>query len=85
MRLETSIQLRYYSFCCESSIFLFIGITEFHKTADEFITMIENLSKHVEQEKIKALGTSNLLKSMAKQREAQQKQYQVIDLRFSLS
>lgn len=55
-----------------------LGITEFHKTADEFISVVEALSKHVEQEKIKALGSSNLLKSMAKQREAQQQQYQVL-------
>lgn len=66
------------SFKC--STLSFTEISDFHKTADEFITMIENLSKHVEQEKIKALGTSNLLKSMAKQRESQQKQYQVFKL-----
>ncbi|KAK6637498.1 hypothetical protein RUM44_007918 [Polyplax serrata] len=51
-------------------------ITEFHKAAREFIGSVEELSKHVEREKIKALGSSNLLKSMAKQRETQQQQYQ---------
>ncbi|EEB10194.1 conserved hypothetical protein [Pediculus humanus corporis] len=50
-------------------------ITDFHKISNEFLTSIQNLSKHVEKERIKALGSSNLLKSMAKQRETQRKQY----------
>ncbi|KAK6625990.1 hypothetical protein RUM43_006291 [Polyplax serrata] len=58
-------------------------ITEFHKAAREFIGSVEELSKHVEREKIKALGSSNLLKSMAKQRETQQQQYQSLILEKS--
>ena len=39
--------------------------------------MVDGLSKAVEEEKIKAIGARNLLKSMSKQREAQQQQLQV--------
>jgi intraflagellar transport protein 20 len=39
--------------------------------------MIDSLAKEVEQEKMKAIGARNLLKSLAKQREAEQQQLQV--------
>jgi hypothetical protein len=39
--------------------------------------MIESLAKEVEKEKMKAIGARNLLKSVAKQREAEQQQLQV--------
>nr|CAD7610075.1 unnamed protein product [Timema genevievae] len=52
-------------------------ITEFQRIADGFIHTVDNLAKEVEKEKIKAIGVRNLLKSMSKQREAEQQQFQV--------
>jgi hypothetical protein len=39
--------------------------------------MADLLAKEVEKEKMKAIGARNLLKSVAKQREAEQQQLQV--------
>lgn len=39
--------------------------------------MVDSLSVEVEAAKLKAIGSRNLLKSMAKKREAQQQQLQV--------
>jgi hypothetical protein len=39
--------------------------------------MVDSLAKDVEKEKMKAIGTRNLLKSVAKQREAEQQKLQV--------
>jgi intraflagellar transport protein 20 len=39
--------------------------------------MAESLAKEVEKEKMKAIGARNLLKSVAKQREAERQQLQV--------
>jgi hypothetical protein len=39
--------------------------------------MTDSLAKEVETEKMKAIGARNLLKSVAKQREAEQQQLQV--------
>lgn len=39
--------------------------------------MIDSLAKEVEKEKMKAIGARNLLKSVAKQREAERQQLQV--------
>nr|CAD7434030.1 unnamed protein product [Timema monikensis] len=52
-------------------------ITEFQRIADGFIHTVDNLAKEVEKEKIKAIGVRNLLKSVTKQREAEQQQCQV--------
>ena len=46
--------------------------------ADSFITIFDTVSKEVELEKMKAIGARNLLKSYAKQREAQQEQLRAL-------
>jgi intraflagellar transport protein 20 len=53
-------------------------ITEFQKIADGFILMADSLAKDVEKEKMRAIGTRNLLKSVAKQREAEQQKLQAL-------
>jgi len=52
-------------------------ITEFEKNSDEFIRILDNLAKEVEREKMRTIGARNLLRSVAKQREAQKQQMQV--------
>merc|ERR1711893_398988 len=49
-------------------------MVEFQRIVGSFIEMIDNVSKEVEKEKMKAIGSRNLLKSITKQREAQQQQ-----------
>ena len=56
---------------------IFSEISDFQRIADSFLAMVDSLSEEVESAKLKAIGTRNLLKSMAKQREAQQQQLQV--------
>nr|KAG5700358.1 hypothetical protein BaRGS_029610 [Batillaria attramentaria] len=57
----------------------FVGkIGEFQKIVGTFIEMVDNVAKEVEKEKMKAIGARNLLKSIAKQREAQQQQLQAL-------
>ncbi|XP_013420737.1 intraflagellar transport protein 20 homolog [Lingula anatina] len=51
---------------------------EFQKIVGSFIDMVDKVSKEVEKEKMKAIGSRNLLKSIAKQREAQQQQLQAL-------
>ncbi|XP_064652523.1 intraflagellar transport protein 20 homolog [Lineus longissimus] len=53
-------------------------ISDFQKIVGTFIDMVDGVSKEVEKEKMKAIGSRNLLKSMAKQREAQQQQLQAL-------
>lgn len=53
-------------------------ITEFEKNSDEFIKILDNLAKEVEREKMRTIGARNLLRSVAKQREAQKQQMQVL-------
>lgn len=53
-------------------------IDEFQKIVGTFIEVVDNVSKEVEKEKMKAIGSRNLLKSIAKQREAQQQQLQAL-------
>lgn len=50
---------------------------EFRKIIDEFIDIAETIVSDVEQEKSHAIAAQNLLKSMAKQREAEQQDIQV--------
>ncbi|XP_005112803.1 intraflagellar transport protein 20 homolog [Aplysia californica] len=49
-------------------------IGDFQKIVGTFIEMVDVVAKEVEQEKMKAIGARNLLKSIAKQRESQQQQ-----------
>lgn len=58
----------------------FLELQEFRKIIDEFIGIAETIVGDVEQEKNHAIAAQNLLKSMAKQREAEQQDIQVIDL-----
>ncbi|GIY80051.1 intraflagellar transport protein 20 homolog [Caerostris darwini] len=53
-------------------------ITEFQKVVDSFLQISETLSAEVEKEKLKAIGSRNLLKSITKQRETQQQQLQAL-------
>ncbi|XP_015277421.1 PREDICTED: intraflagellar transport protein 20 homolog [Gekko japonicus] len=53
-------------------------IAEFKKTVGSFIELVDQQAKAAENEKIKAIGARNLLKSITKQREAQQQQLQAL-------
>ncbi|KAJ8042621.1 Intraflagellar transport protein 20-like [Holothuria leucospilota] len=53
-------------------------IGDFQKIVGGFIEMVDQLAQEVEKEKMKAIGSRNLLKSVAKQREAQQQQLQAL-------
>lgn len=53
------------------------GTATFQQIVDGFLSMIEALAQNVEKEKMKAIGSSNLVSSMAKIREAEQIQLQV--------
>lgn len=53
-------------------------IAEFQTIVDSFIQIIDGLSNEVEKEKLKAIGSRNLLKSITKRREAQQQQLQAL-------
>ncbi|KMR05094.1 intraflagellar transport protein 20-like protein [Lasius niger] len=52
-------------------------ITDFEKNSDDFIKILDDLGKEVEKEKMKTIGARNVLRSIAKQREAQKQQMQV--------
>lgn len=54
-----------------------VEIQEFRKIIDEFIGIAETIVSAVEQEKSQAIAAQNLLKSMSKQREAEQQDIQV--------
>ncbi|KOC59414.1 Intraflagellar transport protein 20 like protein B [Habropoda laboriosa] len=51
-------------------------ITEFQMNSNEFIQIIDQLANDVEKEKMKTIGTRNLLRSVAKERDAQKQQIQ---------
>ncbi|XP_019868964.2 intraflagellar transport protein 20 homolog [Aethina tumida] len=53
-------------------------IDEFQRITQKFVAMVENLSKLVEKEKIKAIGMRNILQSMEKQKENNQQQLQAL-------
>ncbi|XP_075891990.1 intraflagellar transport protein 20 homolog isoform X1 [Nelusetta ayraudi] len=53
-------------------------IGQFQKIVGGLMALMDELSKEVETEKMKAIGARNLLKSVAKQREAQQQQLQAL-------
>lgn len=57
--------------------YLLLEIQEFRKIIDEFIGIAETIVSDVEQEKSRAIAAQNLLKSMSKQREAEQQDIQV--------
>ncbi|KAK3782952.1 hypothetical protein RRG08_065863 [Elysia crispata] len=53
-------------------------IGDFQKIVGTFIEMVDTVAKEVEKEKMKAIGARNMLKSIAKQREAEQQQLQAL-------
>ncbi|KAM4046442.1 intraflagellar transport protein 20 homolog isoform 2-T2 [Anomaloglossus baeobatrachus] len=53
-------------------------IDDFQKIVGGLIELVDQLAKETENEKMKAIGARNLLKSIAKQREAQQQQLQAL-------
>ena len=53
-------------------------ISEFQNIVGGFISLVDGLAKDVEKEKMKAIGARNSLKSMTKQREAQQQQLRAL-------
>ncbi|XP_066910199.1 intraflagellar transport protein 20 homolog [Clytia hemisphaerica] len=53
-------------------------ISEFQGIVGGFISVVDGLAKGVEKEKMKAIGARNSLKSMTKQREAQQQQLRAL-------
>lgn len=59
-------------------IILIAEIENFNDTASRLIATVEELSRHVDREKMKGLGASNLLMSMEKEREIQKQQYQAL-------
>ncbi|KAG8309936.1 intraflagellar transport protein 20 homolog [Homalodisca vitripennis] len=61
----------------ESTEFL-DNITRFQEVVDGFISVVDSLAQEVEKEKMKAVGTRNLIQSMAKQREAKEQQYHAL-------
>lgn len=58
--------------------FIFSEIGEFQGLVGSFIEMVDGLAKEVEQEKMRAIGARNLLKSIAKERESQKQQLQAL-------
>ncbi|XP_015422201.1 PREDICTED: intraflagellar transport protein 20 homolog isoform X2 [Myotis davidii] len=53
-------------------------IGQFQKIVGGLLELVDQLAKEAENEKMKAIGARNLLKSIAKQREAQQQQLQAL-------
>lgn len=53
-------------------------ISDFQNIVGNFIEMVDTLAKEVEKEKMKAIGSRNVLKSVAKQRETQQQQLRAL-------
>ncbi|GAB1608210.1 Hypothetical predicted protein [Argonauta hians] len=49
-------------------------IESFHKIVASVIAVVDNVATEVEKEKMKAIGSRNMLKSISKQREAEQLQ-----------
>lgn len=65
-------------FTNEKTKFIFSGLEAFKNISNGFIKLIDSLAKEVDREKIMAIGARNLVKSMAKQRDAQEQQLQVL-------
>ncbi|PKK22521.1 intraflagellar transport 20 [Columba livia] len=61
-----------------SQLLFFAEIVEFQRIVGSLIELVDQLAKAAESEKMKAIGARNLLKSMAKQREAQEQQLQAL-------
>lgn len=55
-----------------------LGIGEFQDLVGNFIELVDGLAKKTEDEKIKAIGARNHLKSIAKERDAQKQQLKAL-------
>lgn len=53
-------------------------ISDFQKIVTSFIEMVDKLAQQVENEKMKAIGARNSLKSITKKREAKQQQLKAL-------
>ncbi|XP_033224542.1 intraflagellar transport protein 20 homolog B isoform X2 [Belonocnema kinseyi] len=53
-------------------------ITEFKRSTDEFVQIMDNMAEQVEKEKMKVVGARNLLRSVAKERDGQKQQMQAL-------
>ncbi|KAL3278310.1 hypothetical protein HHI36_013643 [Cryptolaemus montrouzieri] len=53
-------------------------IEEFQRIGTKFISMVDQLGKEVENEKIKAIGARNILQSMEKEKENHHQQLQAL-------
>lgn len=53
-------------------------VQEFGKLITSLLDMLKNLGDNVERQKMAAIGATNLLKSIAKDRESEQAKLQVI-------
>ncbi|XP_051168286.1 intraflagellar transport protein 20 homolog [Leptopilina boulardi] len=61
-----------------------IKITEFKKSTDEFINILDNVGQQVDKEKMKVIGARNLLRSVAKEREERKQQMQALIMEKSI-
>ncbi|XP_055838083.1 intraflagellar transport protein 20 homolog isoform X2 [Episyrphus balteatus] len=52
-------------------------LQDFKRYAEEFQKIFNDFSKDVEKERIRAISTQNLLKTIAKQRQAEQQIFQI--------
>ncbi|XP_045473403.1 intraflagellar transport protein 20 homolog [Harmonia axyridis] len=59
-------------------------IEEFQKIGSKFISILEQLAKEVETEKIKAIGARNILQGMEKQKENHQQQLNALVMEKSM-
>eukprot|EP00051_Salpingoeca_urceolata_P022333 m.361016 g.361016 ORF g.361016 m.361016 type:complete len:136 (+) comp19955_c2_seq9:331-738(+) len=65
--------------CVLIALFCFFSdIDEFQSIVGSFVGLVETLATAVDKEKMKAIGSRNLLKSIVKQREAKQQQLQAL-------
>jgi intraflagellar transport protein 20 len=63
----------------KGSFFCLISeIGEFQDLVGNFIELVDGLAKRTEEEKIRAIGARNHLKSVAKEREAQKHQLKAL-------
>lgn len=58
-------------------IYLFTEVEDFEKIITSLLSMLKKLGDNVERQKMSAIGATNLLKSIAKDRESEQTKLQV--------
>lgn len=60
----------------EINVFVFKELNEFQKITNEFIKVSEKFAKEVDTHKMMAIGVKNLLKTISKQRQTEQRDLQ---------